>query len=123
MEPRRVSASDLGRIVGELASAITVMQRGGTRLWLLDQAEPFCEVDLVDGGRVVALRFSVHSSPAWAALVTAALARHADVAVAPQGFIQDHRGYVRYDADAEAYWAYHRRIVPLLTARFTPQPN
>lgn len=122
---KRATPGTIARVVAQAIPTARCLQLREARLWLTEQGEPFCEVDLHQEGALLALRFSVHCAPAWAGIVTSILARvTAEVLVSPQGFLQDEDGRVHYGADAEAHWQAYRRVKPLLTARFTtPDPH
>ncbi len=115
----RSLASDIGVQIGRSIPTVTVLQRGASRLWLMEQGEPFAELD-IEGERVNA-RFSAHCAPAWAGIVVTLLYNVvSSVAVHSSTFIQRHDGDVLYGADAENYWLHcARRLDKLLTARFS----
>ena len=120
----RVSASDVGRLIGTRIPTVHVLQLTQYRLWLTEQGEAFAEVDLEPGAKVV-VRYSVHCAPAWAGIVTMLLHQLTDVVqVHTEAFVQKHDGAVVYGADAESYWSHcWKQLDILLTARFSGPPS
>ena len=115
---RAATPESIGRVIGKAIPGVAVLQIRSSRVWLLEDGEPFAEIDLVDGGEQLHVRFSAHCAPHWAGVTACALhkAGARGVGVHTDVFLQTADGLVHYGDTATMHFKYLQKTGQLRSA-------